>query len=50
MVSRNVLPREQSAPFGDVEKEVVLEATSGPWELLSGVFSPLATAKQGSTP
>ena len=26
------LPREQSAPFGDVEKEVLLEAASGPRE------------------
>ena len=28
-VSRNLLPRERSAPFGDVEKEVLLEAASG---------------------
>ena len=39
-VSRNVLPREQSAPFGDVEKEVLLEATSCPWEPREpGLFS-----------
>ena len=31
-VFRNVLLREQSALFGDVEKEVLLEATSGRWE------------------
>ena len=28
----NVLPREQSAPFGDVVKEAVLEDASGSWE------------------
>ena len=32
LVSRQVLLREQSALVGDVEKEVLLEATSGPWE------------------
>ena len=31
-VSRNVLPREQSAPSGDVEKEVLLAAASCSWE------------------
>ena len=31
-VSWNVLPREQSAPFGNVEEEVLLEAASGPRE------------------
>ena len=31
-VSRNVLPREQSAPFGVVEKEVSLAASTCPWE------------------
>ena len=31
-VSRNVLPREQSAPSGVVEEEVSLAATSCPWE------------------
>ena len=39
-VSRNVLPRERSAPFGDVEKEVLLEAASGPREPSEpGLFS-----------
>ena len=39
-VSRNVLSREQSAPFGDVENEVLLETTSGPWEVREpGLFS-----------
>ena len=31
-ISRNVWPREQSALYRDAEKEVLLEATSCPWE------------------
>ena len=37
-VSRNVLPREQSAPLGDVEKEILLEASSGLCAQRAGSF------------
>ena len=48
-VSRNVLPREQSAPFGVVEEEVSLAATTCPWSPKSRVFSSLVTVKQVNT-
>ena len=37
-VSRKVLPGEQSAPCGDVEKEVLLEAASAPGRVFSTLF------------
>ena len=48
-VSRNVLPREQSAPFGVVEEEVSLAATTYLWEPKSRVFSSQVTVKQVNT-
>ena len=41
----NVLPREQSAPFGDAVEEAVLEDASGSWEpgetaVISGFPAP----------
>ena len=44
-VSPNVLPREQSAPFGDVDKEVLLEAASGHRKPTEPGLSPLVTSE-----
>ena len=46
----NVLPREQSAPFGDVVEEAVLEDASGSWEPRElAVISSFPTPVVGGT-
>ena len=46
----NVLLRDQSAPFGDVVKGVVLEDASGPWEPREpAVISSFPTSAVGGT-
>ena len=46
----NVLPREQSAPFGDVVNEAVLEDASGSWEPReTAVISSFPTPVVGGT-